>query len=893
MYSCESLNTPLLPTIFCNQDEASLSIIDEIVAGADTSKHVLIVLIRRCESDSAEDVPTRLVHREHSVVAGLCSRITSIEVGNLTCQQTNEWISALTRLPEDDTMDLARVVYKKTGGHAFFIEQFLDMLRATRLLTYSPTQMNWIWCLASIEAETYSTDNVVDLVLGRIMRLPIHIRCILTLASCLGYSFDIGWLKLLVHAEFDSEFNTLPNLSTILCEDDMPLLLVNYEDNLSEILSTAVEEGMIENDSRKPNKWKFVHDKVASVLYSMVPTTSSSREILHSRIGRIFLRSIKGKTKAEQSIIFLAAEQLNRGSSTLRVADSKEKLVLSLLNLQTAQLAATKSAFLLAANYLKEGVAQLDPITTWNEHYQLSLQLVSSSARMELIAGNFEESARMVEIVLTHASTLEDKLPAYKIKLQLLSAQSRLREAIEVGFNVLRQLGERIPLKARKVHIILEITRTKIMLTRKSDYDLVSIPQTTNKDCVNVLDFLATMAICTYMKSTAQNTFMLVCLRLMNLSVRHGLAKTSVYGFTGYAMLQGFLGNHDQAYRFANLTFALLDRLDAKEQAPQVIFSLNLGVTHWCQPFRMVFDCLERCYSLGRQVGDIDTACRASMLFTNTAFHCGMSLPVIEEKARKSCHEMFRLQQHFTMRLLLPLWQCVLNLAGENGNDPSILSGEAMELASGLSHIPEEDSHFFNQLDCYFSLVLAYSFENLAKAVILLKELEEKYKSVPGNYSEYTRAFMYGMTYHALYRRDNLRAHKRAARALLRKFDRWTKDGVLNAVPSYLLLKAMDLSLSGNTREVRKAFDAAIAAAAESGFLFHQALANEKAFEALRSMGNYASAEGYLVSSIDLYETYGAHAKVRWLEERNDRSCHCLSPPKVIDVGNTVAVLRI
>ena len=72
--------------------------------------------------------------------------------------------------PEQAT-PLAQLVHEKTGGNPFFAIQFISALVEEELLTFNHDDARWFWDLSRIHAKGY-TDNVVDLMVGKLNRLP-------------------------------------------------------------------------------------------------------------------------------------------------------------------------------------------------------------------------------------------------------------------------------------------------------------------------------------------------------------------------------------------------------------------------------------------------------------------------------------------------------------------------------------------------------------------------------------------------------------------------------------------------------------------------------------------------------------------------------------------------
>ena len=80
-------------------------------------------------------------------------------------------------------MPLAQLIHEKTAGNPFFAIQFISALAEEGLLTFDYGEGRWSWDLNRIHAKGY-TDNVVDLMVGKLNRLPVETQKALT-AACL------------------------------------------------------------------------------------------------------------------------------------------------------------------------------------------------------------------------------------------------------------------------------------------------------------------------------------------------------------------------------------------------------------------------------------------------------------------------------------------------------------------------------------------------------------------------------------------------------------------------------------------------------------------------------------------------------------------------------------
>jgi hypothetical protein len=108
-------------------------------------------------------------------------------------------------------------------------------------------------------------------------------------------------------------------------------------------------------------------------------------------------------------------------SSTWDVTSLKMKLsrqpFLAKLKCESASRATRIAAFLPDIPYLDIGLCLLNPSCCWSEHYELSLNLLTSMAEMCSCAGQMDKCEVSVKevVVLAHSKLIDDSIHAHLI----------------------------------------------------------------------------------------------------------------------------------------------------------------------------------------------------------------------------------------------------------------------------------------------------------------------------------------------------------------------------------------------------------------------------------------------------------------------------------------------
>ncbi len=756
----------------------------------------------------------------------------------LTLEPLSQLIAETLRQDVDTVSSLAQLVLSKTEGNPFFVNEFLRMLYGENLLTFDAEHLRWQWNIAQIQAQAI-TDNVVELLLLKLKKLPEVIQQMLRLAACVGAQFNLETLS-------------------IICDQSPKTIFRN--------LRVAILAGLIQplselDENLLIQEYKFLHDRVQQAAYTSID--ESHKQVVHLQIGRNLLsKTLPDRLSAR---LFEIVDHLNHGIEL--VADQSERDEIARLNLIAGQKAKAAIAHSIAKKYLVTGRAWL-AASSWQANYDLTLGLYSETTEIAYLCGDFEQVEFWGAIVLQEAKTVLDSMKVYEVKIQTDIAQNQRLRAINTALPVLQQLGINLPEEQSQAGIQLELDTITESGNRQIE-ELIHLPEMTDPNKLAAMRILSRITFAAYI--AAPDLMPLLVSTQVNLSIQYGNAFVSPSAYAWYGLIFcGIIGDIETGYQFGQLALSLLSQPNTHSLRARTLFVVNISIIHWKQYVREITKPLLAAYQIGLETGDLEIAAYCAQCYCTQFYFIGMELVEVERDFTIYSEAIRQIKQEAPLTWNQIFQQAIANLMGHSIN-PTRLIGEFYNEENGLpQHQAANDG---TAIFCVYlnKLFLCYLFSEHSQAVENSEKAEHYLIRVIATPTEYMYYLYDALARLATYAGSSAQAQEEILLKVAvrqEKIKQWAQYAPMNHLHKYHLVQAEMARVLGQLLVAEEFYEQAILGARDNDYLQEEALAYELAAKFYLSRGREKFAQTYMKEAHYCYERWGATAKIKDLETR-------------------------
>jgi predicted ATPase/HPt (histidine-containing phosphotransfer) domain-containing protein len=769
--------------------------------------------------------------------------VQEIQLAPLAEADVNRIVADTLHCEPESCRAISGLIAQKTGGNPFFVKELLGLLFRDGVFHFDAARGRWDWDEERI-ARAALSDNVVELMVQRLQRLPPETIEVLRLAACLGNSFELHALARVADAPADQ-------VATALWQAVRERVLVPVGSAYR-----LVQEGRAYDEVGLHSlgvRYQFQHDRVQQAAYSLV--SAADRPRIHLAIGRLLTAS-EGSRDED---LFDTVNHLNLGRSL--VVDPAERRALSRLNEAAGARAKRAAAYAVAAGYFATAVDLLTPEERADEAERI-FECARSKVECVFHSGDPDRARVMCDELANLASDRWSRVAVLELKAQILDHEARLLEAIATLREGLRLMNVELPEDMDAVGALIGqgIGKMQAHLARVSVEELVNLPAMADREKITIAKLLFHLVVPSI--QACPPLFILAELMMFDLALTAGTTDFSCKNFVDCGIIQGgILGDHDRAYRLGKVAFELLKRDASKPLSAAVSFVFAAFVSHWRAPYRESLTAFSDAERWGVELGDNSHATYAHAIGTQRWFFTGRPLRECEEKAERAEAFLTQLRAVNQLEGLRLVQRAIARLRGRSSG------GSDDEFTARLLAIGNAQWIFLHaHAQCFASIILG-DFEAAGRWEALAVQHDA------GGKIQYSYPDHQALSTILLARKWAAAGEDERA-ALATKIDEnldrlkiWASSSPGNYAAKYKLAAAEVARLRGEPMERTMAlYDEALALAGDD-FLPWRALTSELHAEYWQQKAQPKIARVFLSQARGLYERWGASAKVRQMAE--------------------------
>ncbi|MBV6626090.1 MAG: hypothetical protein KI793_24675 [Rivularia sp. (in: Bacteria)] len=692
-------------------------------------------------------------------------------------------------------------------------------------------------------------NDAIGFIAMQLQKLPQETQEVLKIAACIGNKFDLETLAIVCQKSTNKTIFALQKaLQYGLISADNKAYNIDFE------LTTR------EADSALPYipNYHFSQNQFHEAFYAAIP--DAEKQVIHYQIGRCRLQRIP--TERRKFRIFELVNQLNYGKDLNLIPTEKNEL--AELNLIACLEAKNTTAYEAGLKYANIGLSLLEE-NAWQTQYSISLSFHELAAEFAWLCGDYEAMEQFSDIVIARAYTVLEQVNIYRIKIQSLTSQGKLNQAINIAQEILQQLDIEFPEAPTQEDVHQAIAEIDKVLGDRKIEDLVNLPVMKDAEKMAIVEIACSVMPAAYISGSP--LFPLLVALSVKLSIQYGNTLFSGSAYAPFGIIAcNMKKDVEKGVKFGQLALELVSKMDAKVVKPEVINVVGSFILHRQLHITETLPLLKEGYSSGLKVGNLEFVGYIAHNFCLNSFWSSQPLSSLEQETRTYCNELVQLNQLTTANWCRIYWQSILNLLGFSHNS-SILSGEAFQELELLPQILESHDLAGLYIFYLYKLMLSYLFGEVKPAQNYTTEVRRYFMATPGTVLEPAFYLYDSLTALSLQSKDKADMLQQIDQNQA-QLQQWANYAPMNHQHKVDLVEAEKYRVLGQQSEASEKYDKSISGAKANEYIQEEALANELAAKFYLNGGKETIAAVYMKEAYSCYARWGAKAKTDDLEKR-------------------------
>ncbi|EPG67815.1 protein kinase domain-containing protein [Leptospira wolffii] len=845
-------------------DTASLELLKNLMEDVTVSYLFIMLAYRDNEVDASHPFQALLDTLEKEGLEPHKIVLQPLSLGDV-----KELLSDSLYIESGKTSELAEVIHSKTGGNPFFIGELLKQLSKEDSIYFDqgsgkPGEGVWKWDISKIR-NTKISDNVVELLINRIRKLPPKIQETLELASCIGSSFDLALLTRILESDYKT---ALSSLQEAISEELIVPIGENYR--LAESFEETEENREKNYQTAKTVTFRFQHDRVQQAAYEIVEDEKKKK--IRLQLGRFLLEGADSKQIEDD--IFDIANHLNIGSGL--ITEPAEKLRLAQLDLIAGKKAKNSTAYKPALSYIAKAREMLFLLPEanqgddklWNTHYEVCYSVFRELGETQYLNGNFEDSQKTIDILLKYAKTPIEKADAFNLLIIQYSALGKFDLALPMIIKALKPLGVDIPDEGHDKVVGAEIEIANNALENKSVESLLDLPLIQSQEQIMAVNIMISAIPTAY--NFALSLFPVISLKMVNLFLKYG-NMSDPYPYSMYAIVltSGFQ-QYRKAYEFAELALKVSEKYKNPSGTAKTANILANYTTPFVRHLKYSEEINHRGIQASLESGEFLHGGYCAMNDAVNVVLQSKNIELVKPKIDQLLKFTRKVKNNLAIDTVLASALVVSNIRSKT-DSPLEFSTEEM---SEKEYIELCNAHQSPFPVCLFKIMKSKMLLIYGESEAALKELEEAEGMlgfISGQIAVEEHGFLYSIALAANYK---LSSHDQKVKYLERikknqqKLKLLAENAPENFEHKYLLVEAELARLEYKNWKAAKTYEQAVQLAGKNEYYNDEALACELAAKFWFAKGSVKIGSQYIGEAYQKYGRWGATKKQELLRAK-------------------------
>jgi PAS domain S-box-containing protein len=805
-------------------DTATLGLLKVLATHPDVRGLLLIGAFRDNEVDSAHPLVDTL-----KAIRQASTRVHDIVIAPLSRTDLREFVSDTLHCGVSAAQPLAELVHEKTLGNPFFAIHFLTALCEEHLLSFDAREAIWKWDLQRIHARGF-TDNVVELMVAKLGRLPLDTQVMLQQLACLGHT---------------------------AAADSLAMVVDGPDTDVHARLLEAVRAGLL---VRMDDRYTFVHDRVQEAAHAMIDP--AERTAFHLHIGRMLAARTPQALREER--IFEIVIQLNRGAAL--IVSQQERDEVALLNLIAGKRAKAATAYASASKYLMAGEALLTP-DRWDRTYSLAFPLAYHRADCAFLTGDLAAAHQRLAALSSRAAVLADIAAVACLRVAVSMTSGASEDAIQICLECLASLGITWAARPTDEEVRQEYERIRQHMENRAIESLIDLAPMSEPASIATMEVLVALLPAAHWID--RNLYRLIIGRMTNISLEHGNCPGSciAYGYLG-AVLGPHFGDHQTGHRFGRLALDLVERRSLDQFKQRVYALIGHHVLPWMEHLRRGRTLVKRSVDTAHDAGDLTFEVFSCMNLTTNLLASGDHLDEAGRAAERAQALAQKARYGLIVELIAGQQRLIRTMRGRTSVFGSFTDDRFDEdrFEQTLESAPAVLAcwHWIRKLQARF-------FAGQPESAIAAAEKAHPLLWTSLSFPEFAEYHFYAALAHAACcdaaTPAQYAAHFQSLLSHHSQIAVWAEHCPANFANRAALVAAEIARLEGRDLDAMRLYEQAIRSASEHGFVQNEALSYELAARFYAARDFQGIAQAYQRSAWQCYRQWGAAGKVRQLEE--------------------------